>query len=540
MGGFLTLLAPLWIGQLVDSAVPSGNASQLLWITLGLIAAAVAAGWVQLVQSFALLRLEAHADSSLQAAMMDRLLSLPTPFFRHYTTGDLATRVMGINAIRNLLTGTVLQALLGSVFSFLSLTILLRYEMRMALTALMLTAVTVLVMLLLSVIQMRFIRPLLLQQSVLAGFILQFLSGITKIRMTGTESRAFRLWAQVYARQRQTLLQARSVGIALQVFQAGWLPFTSLVLFSTVLFSHNQDFSTGHFLTYNAAFGQFLLGALGLTMALGSLLQAIPYYELARPILETKPEVSEQSLSPGELTGHLRISRVRFRYTPDSPPVLQDVSLSAEPGEFIAIVGSSGAGKSSLLRILMGLDTPESGAVFYDGKDLATLDIQAVRRQMGIVLQNSRLMTGNIFLNIVGTSSLTMEDAWEAARLVGLDRDIKKMPMGMYSVVGEGGGTYSGGQRQRLIIARAIAHRPHLILFDEATSALDNRTQAIITQSLEQLQATRIVVAHRLSTIEKADRIYVLDQGRVVQVGTYQELAKQPGVFADLVKRQTN
>lgn len=538
MGGLLALLAPIWIGVLIDRVVPSGDGSQLRWIVLGLVVAAIAAGLVQLVQNLSLLRFETRADFFLQAAMLDRLLSLPASFFRTYSTGDLATRVLGINSLRTLLSGSVIQALLGTLFSLFSLGILLSYGQSLAVVALGLTATTLGILVLFSVKQASYMRPLLLMQGGIIGLVMQLLSGIAKIRVVGAEARAFRVWAESYRLQRQALFQARRWGNLLQVFLSGWLPLAMMLLFAAILRVRTAHFSTGAFLTYNAAFGQFLFSAIGLTSAINAVLQAAPYYELARPLLETPPESTATSLAPGEMTGHIRLDKVRFRYAPDAPMVLNDVTLSAEPGEFIAIVGPSGAGKSSLLRILIGLDVPESGAIFYDGADLATLEISAVRRQMGIVLQSSKLMTGNIFLNIVGASALTIEDAWDAARMVGLEEDIRRMPMGMYTVVSEGGSTFSGGQRQRLMIARAIAHRPRIVLFDEATSALDNRTQSIVTRSLEQLQATRIVIAHRLSTIEKADRIYVMSAGRVVQVGTYQELLKQPGIFAELARRQ--
>jgi ABC-type bacteriocin/lantibiotic exporter with double-glycine peptidase domain len=214
------------------------------------------------------------------------------------------------------------------------------------------------------------------------------------------------------------------------------------------------------------------------------------------------------------------------------------VSLHIEPGEFIALVGPSGSGKSTLFRLLLGFETPEAGAIYFDGQDLTTLDIQEVRRQMGVVLQNGRLLTGTILENIIGSSLLTIAEAQEAARMSGLDEDIKRMPMGLHTLVTEGGGTLSGGQRQRLLIARAVVTKPRILFFDEATSALDNRTQAIVSESLERLQATRVVIAHRLSTIINADRIFVMEGGRLVQTGTYQELIDRPGPFLELAKRQ--
>jgi ABC-type bacteriocin/lantibiotic exporter with double-glycine peptidase domain len=261
-------------------------------------------------------------------------------------------------------------------------------------------------------------------------------------------------------------------------------------------------------------------------------------FEQLTPILRAVPEIDLDKSDPGELTGDIEVQHLSFRYKADGPLVLDDVSLHVAPGEFVAIVGPSGSGKSSLLRLLLRFETPESGAVYYDGQDLAGLDVQSVRRQIGVVLQNGQLMTGAIHTNILGSTGGNIEDAWAAAKIAGLDEDINQMPMGMHTVVSQGATTFSGGQRQRLLIARAVVNRPRLLLFDEATSALDSRTQEKVSQSLERMQATRVVIAHRLSTIVNADRIFVLVGGKLVQNGTYHALLNQPGPFADLARRQ--
>ena len=232
------------------------------------------------------------------------------------------------------------------------------------------------------------------------------------------------------------------------------------------------------------------------------------------------------------------MNHASFRYSSDSPLVLRDVSFTIRPGEFVAFTGTSGSGKSTLIRLLLGFEQPLSGAIYYDGQDFAGLDLQEVRKQMGVVLQSGKLLAGDLLTNIVGNSPLTVEDAWDAARVSGMEEDIKALPMGMYTMVAEGGKTLSGGQRQRLMIARAVVNRPRILLLDEATSALDNRTQDIVSQALEGMRATRIVVAHRLSTIINADRIFVLDQGVIAESGTYNELLQKNGIFAELAKRQ--
>jgi ATP-binding cassette subfamily C protein len=246
------------------------------------------------------------------------------------------------------------------------------------------------------------------------------------------------------------------------------------------------------------------------------------------------PETDDSRAAPGTLQGEIEVSNICFRYIKDGPLILNDLSLHIKPKQFVAIVGGSGSGKSTLLRLLLGFETAESGAIFFDSKELSGIDIRMVRRQGGVVLQNAQLMSGDIFTNIVGTSvNLTIDDAWDAARAVGLAEDIEDMPMGMHTIIAEGGGGLSGGQRQRLVIARAIVHKPRILYFDEATSALDNRTQAMVTESLEKLQATRVVIAHRLSTIRNADCIFAIDRGNLIESGTYEELMQKDGYFAN-------
>jgi ABC-type bacteriocin/lantibiotic exporter with double-glycine peptidase domain len=266
---------------------------------------------------------------------------------------------------------------------------------------------------------------------------------------------------------------------------------------------------------------------------------AIPMYERAKPILTQALESQGSGDAKVQLQGSIEVSHVSFRYEPDGPLILDDVNLRIEHNEFVAVVGPSGSGKSTLLRVLLGFETPTEGGVFYDGQAMSSLDVRAVRQQIGVVLQNSRVMAGDIYSNIVGNSGRSIEDAWRAARQAALDKDVEAMPMGMHTVLSPGGGTLSGGQRQRLLIARALASRPTILFFDEATSALDNVTQAVVSESLERLRVTRVVIAHRLSTIQQADKIVVLDRGRVVEIGRFDELMQKRGVFYALAKRQT-
>jgi ABC-type bacteriocin/lantibiotic exporter with double-glycine peptidase domain len=296
--------------------------------------------------------------------------------------------------------------------------------------------------------------------------------------------------------------------------------------------------STGPFIAFNTAFATFMAAMQALADASLSLLRAVPIYERITPILETPPESDESRADPGRLKGAIAVSHVHFRYSEDSAWILKDVSFTLRPGEFVAFVGPSGCGKSTMMRLLLGFEKPGTGAIYYDGQDFSSLDARLVRQQLGVVLQESRVLPTDIFRNIVGTAQRTMDEAWEAAEMAGLADDIRQMPMGMHTVVSEGGGTFSGGQRQRLLIARALVNKPKMIFCDEATSALDNKTQAVVTQSMDRMEATRITIAHRLSTVANADRIFYFDGGQILEQGTYDELMAKNGLFAELAKRQ--
>jgi ABC-type bacteriocin/lantibiotic exporter with double-glycine peptidase domain len=365
--------------------------------------------------------------------------------------------------------------------------------------------------------------------------------GIAKFKISGTEGRAFARWASSFSAQKQLAASTRRIANFLAVFNSSFPIVALAIIFfgaSGQLNTRGAALSTGGFLAFNVAFGQLLGSVLALGGGILAMLRIVPLYARVKPIFETLPEVDSDKADPGELTGSIEVNHLAFRYSTDTPPILHDVSFSIRPGEFVAFVGASGSGKSTLLRLLLGFERPMSGAIYYDGQDLSGLDIQNVRLQMGIVLQNGKLLPGDILTNIIGSAPLTVDDAWEAVRLAGLEADIKALPMGMYTMISEGGKGLSGGQRQRLMIARAFVRKPRILVFDEATSALDNRTQEIVRQAMEQMQATRVVIAHRLSTVMKADRILVIDHGVVAQSGTYDELINREGFFAELARRQ--
>jgi NHLM bacteriocin system ABC transporter ATP-binding protein len=537
-GSLLGMFTPVATGWVFDRVIPGAERDELLLVVLALAVGAVVISLFQLTRGIAVLRLEAKTESAIQAGVWDRLLNLPAPFFRRYTAGDLADRAMGIAAIRQVLTDVALSSVLSLIFSLPYFGLLFYFDARLALLVCGLFAVVLAVTALAAARGLHYQRAVYQVRGRVAGLVLQLITGIGRLRVAAAEDRALAVWGKEFGAQRGLSFRARGVANNLAAFSAAVPVVSALVLFGTVALLPRQGLSLGTFLAFNVAFMQVLAAAAVMGSAVTSAVQVVPLYERARPILDAAPEVDVGKAVPGDLAGEIEISHVSFRYRPDGPPVLDDVSAHVRPGEFVAFVGPSGAGKSTLVRLLLGFEAPTAGSVYYDREDLAALDRQAVRRQIGVVLQDGKVLMGTIFSNIIGSALLTLDDAWEAAYLAGLDDDIADMPMGMHTVVADGGNTLSGGQRQRLMIARAVVARPRILLFDEATSALDNETQAKVSRSLERLKATRVVVAHRLSTVRNADRIYVLDGGRIVQQGKYEELIARPGLFADLAKRQ--
>ncbi|MCG6136856.1 MAG: NHLP bacteriocin export ABC transporter permease/ATPase subunit [Nostoc sp. LLA-1] len=541
----LGMLTPQAIAIIMDNAIPDSDRGLLLQIGLGLLVAALGTTLFQLTQGFAILRMETASDASTQAAVWDRLLNLPVSFFRTYTTGDLQSRVSSITTIRRQLSGKTLINLITSLFALFYLGQLFYYNFKLALVAVAVAVVVIAFTSLSGVLLLRKVRPLLELQGDIFGQTVQLINGISKLHVAGAEDRAFASWSKNYSRQVKLELSTQQVEDFVALFNTLMPTLTSGILFwfTISLFEEAQTsggigLSLGTFLAFNAAFGNFIRGATDLSNTVTDVLQVVPQWQRTQPILATIPEVDLSKADPGKLVGRIVVDHVTFCYRSDGALTLDDVSISAEPGEFIALVGASGSGKSTIFRLLLGFETPESGTVYYDGQDLSGLDVAAVRRQLGVVLQGGQLTAASIFDNIAGGAQITLDEAWEAARMSGFADDIATMPMEMHTVISEGGGNLSGGQRQRLLIARALALKPRILLFDEATSALDNRTQAIVSESLDKLQVTRIAIAHRLSTIRNAHRIYVLQAGRVVQQGTFQELAAVEGLFSQLMARQ--
>jgi NHLM bacteriocin system ABC transporter ATP-binding protein len=540
LSAMLGALVPIATGFLFEWVVPRAELNQLAAVIIGLALAVFGAGSFELVKSVALVRLEARMEGLLQPAVMQRLLSLPVGFFRNFGTGDLTDRILGVQRMRRMIAGTTVVSLLSTGFAVVGFAVILIYSGKLALLALGVVCIGAFVTVILNVAQLRQEREAAEIGGREDGLILQMIQGIGKLRVSASEPRLFGIWAGIYTRRRTALVKGQRFANLRAAFYGIYPIAASLLLYRFASGGSNAEaaLGLGAFLAVSTAFGQLLAATVSGGDALAGILGALPLFERLRPVVTAAPEGRADKADPGPLTGTIELSGVSFRYAPDAPLILDDLSLRIEPGEFVAIVGPSGSGKSTLQRLLLGFETPESGDILYQGRSIGGLDASALRRRIGVVLQNARIMSGSIFENITAGLPYSLEEAWEAARMAGIAEEIEAMPMGMHSLLMEGATTLSGGQLQRVVIARALIGKPQVLIFDEATSALDNASQAVVTASLNRLHATRIVIAHRLSTIREADRIYVMDRGRIVESGDFQSLMDQGGAFATLASRQ--
>ena len=536
----LAMLAPaVLLGVFADEVAPAGRVGTLAWLTAGMLLLALTAGLLEVMEGTALMRLEGRAAARLTAALWDRLLNLPAVFFRNFTAGDLATRAMAFHDLRNHLSGVVMGALLSTVFLLPTFVLLFLYDTSMGWLGLAGGLASLTVTVTLGLRQVPHHRRSLAAERSTAGVLLQLIGAARKLRSTGKEWTAFTRWAHGYREQKRSEMNVGALNEHLVAFTAAAPLLATAALFAVTLEAGPDTLSTGAFLTVYAAFMVLMSAIAALGRFASDVAAIVPAGEQVSPILEAAPRGAAGDAPAPELRGDVRLDNVSFRYAEGGPPVLRDVSIHVRPGEFVALVGGTGAGKSTVLRIVLGLEKPSSGVVYYDGHDLERVNRRAVRRQVGVVVQDGSLQPRTLRDNIIGLATdLTLDDAWRAARLAAVDGDIRAMPMGMLTVVTESSQVFSGGQVQRILLAAALVRRPRVLLLDEATSFLDNNVQAQVMARIEQLAVTRIVVAHRLSTVRKADRIYVLDKGRVAQQGTFAELIETPGVFRDLALRQ--
>lgn len=481
-------------------------------------------------------RLSMQLDLSVSAATMARVLLLPADFFKQYSSGELSSRVQSANSLCSMLVSNVMVTGLTSVFSLVYITQIFQYAPGLVIPALCILLVTVAFTVLNTMLSISENRKQLHVSAKKDGMGYALITGIQKIKLSGAEKRVFSRWLRVYTEEVK-----HTYGLPKILLLSGTIS-TAISLVGTIIlyfFAVKTGVSVSDYYAFTTANGMMSGAFLSVAGIALNFAKIRPIMEMAKPILETVPEISEEKQMVTKLSGAIELNNVSFRYSEDMPLVLNNLSLKIEAGQYVAIVGKTGCGKSTLLRLLLGFEKPEQGAIYYDGKDLETLDQQSLRKRIGTVLQDGKLFQGDIYSNIViSAPQLTLEDAWKAAEIAGIAEEIRAFPMGMHTWISEGSGGISGGQRQRLMIARAVAPKPRILFFDEATSALDNITQKKVSEALGRLDCTRIVIAHRLSTIKECDRILVLDGGRVIEDGTYDELIRKNGFFAELVERQ--
>ena len=542
LGALLALAAPVLTGRLLAEFIPRVDTQMWIAALAAICLAAFGNAMFGLVRAFAMLRIEARIDEYVQAGIWSRLLSLRMSFFRGFSSADLADRVNGVTEIRLLLTGATTAAVVSAIFSLASYALLFYYSWSLALVAGALVIVLMGANWFFAVGQISHYRSSFRIQGIIDSLVYQMLVGLPKLRVANATVYALSRWADRFAEQKRESLAARQWHAAQSAFNSMFTPLATLGLFAFIWFGLIVDeervlFDLASFLSFSAAFGQFSAAMVGLASTVSVIVSVLPLFERVRPILQGEPEESDEGLRVHDFAGQIEFANVSFRYGTSDTNALDSVSFHIRPGDFVAFVGPSGSGKSTIFRLLLGFERPASGTIFLDGHDLSHLDMSVVRSHLGVVMQDGGLLPVSILKNIESTRPLTMDEAWEAAEAAGIADEIRAMPMGMHTVLSESGGL-SGGQKQRLLIARALARKPRILLFDEATSALDNRTQAHVQRSLQGRALTRVVVAHRVSTVRDADRIYVMDGGRIVETGKYDELIERGGSFTELARRQ--
>ena len=530
------MVEPRVFGLVTGSVLKSRNLQLLGGIGVFLLCSAFSANLIGLVRTLLMNRINTRTSQAVEASVMMRILSLPVSFFRDYSSGELASRASSVSSLCNMIISNIFSTGLSSLMSLLYIAQIFSFAPALVWPSVLIVLATVVVSAAGSLVQIGISRKKMKLAAEESGMTYAVLNGIQKIRLAGSEKRVFARWGRLYARN------ARLEYNPPAFVKYNGLVISAITLIGTIVLYYlavSTGVAANEYYAFDAAYGRLTGAFSALTGIAISVASIKPVLEMAEPILKAEPEVATDKQPVSQVSGHIEMSHVTFRYDEQSPYILEDMNLDIRAGEYVAIVGRTGCGKSTLVRLLLGFEKPEKGAIFYDRHDLNSLDPRSLRRHIGVVIQNGQLFQGDIFSNIaISAPQLTLEEAWEAAETAGIAQDIREMPMGMQTIISEGQGGISGGQKQRLMIARAIAPKPKILIFDEATSALDNKTQKQVSEALDRLKCTRIVIAHRLSTIRNCDRILVMDSGAIIEEGTYEQLIEKNGRFAELVARQ--
>ena len=538
MGGSaaLGLLSPMFTKWLFSDVLESGRGDVLLALAAFMICYSICRLCFSAFQSLINSRIGIKQNIAVQAAVMNRIMSLPPTFFKKYASGELSSRSSYVQSLCSTLFNTVGMTGLSSLFSFIYIGQIFTFAPSLVIPSIVVTLTTIALSLITTYAQMKISREKMELSSKTSGLTYSTITGIQKVKLAGAEKRMFARWAKYYAREAQleynppAFLKLSGM-LTLAVSLVG-----TLVLYAIAV---KNNVSVSDYYAFNSAYGMVASAFTAISGIAITVANIRPTLEMAKPIMEAEPEMQDGKEIITKLSGSIELNHVTFRYDDSMPNVIDDLSLKVKPGEYLAIVGATGCGKSTLMRLLLGFEKPQKGSIFYDRKDISHVDLESLRKKIGSVMQDGKLFLGDIYSNIViSAPQLTLDDAWKAAEIASIAEDIRKLPMGMNTLISEGQGGISGGQKQRLMIARAVAPGPKVLMFDEATSALDNLTQKHVSDAIDSLKCTRIVIAHRLSTIRHADRIIFLKDGKIVEDGTYDELIAAEGFFAELVERQ--
>ena len=532
----LGLLSPMFTKWLFSDVLESQDIQVLVALAIFMICFSISNLCFRSYQALINSRIGIKQNIAVQAAIMNRIMSLPPSFFKKYSAGELSQRSNYVQSLCSTLFSTIGMTGLTSVFSLIYIGQIFVFAKSLVVPSLIVTAATLVLSLTTTYAQLKITKEKMEISSKTAGLTYSTITGIQKIKLAGAEKRMFSRWAKFYSSQAQleynppAFLKLSST-ISLAVSLIG-----TMVIYAVAI---KNKVSVSDYYAFNTAYGMVSSAFMSVVSIAMTVANIRPTLDMAKPIMEAEPENHEGKENITSLRGGIEISHVSFRYDENMPNVIDDLSLTVRSGEYLAIVGATGCGKSTLMRLLLGFETAQKGSIMYDKKDIAKIDPESLRKQMGVVTQDGKLFLGDIYSNIVITApQLSLDEAWEAAKIASIDEDIKAMPMGMHTIISEGQGGISGGQKQRLMIARAVAPKPKILMFDEATSALDNITQKKVSEAVDSLKCTRIVIAHRLSTIQHADRIIYLENGHIVEEGKYEDLIAKNGRFAELVERQ--
>lgn len=532
----LGMVTPRITYYLYGKVLDYGSMALLTGAVLTLLCVTIATTLISAVKGILNANISTRMNLAVESAVMMRVLSLPVDFFKKYSSGELSNRVGYMNSLCSMMFDAIFSTGMTAVFSFVYIGQIFRFASALAVPAIVITLLLFVWSVAVAFVQMHITEKQMMEAGKESGMVYALINGIAKIKNAGAEKRAFARWSRQYVKAARYLYQPPAF------LKLSGVITMAISLLGTIIMYYEairSGVSMADYMAFNSAYGMVSGAFLSLAGIAATVAQIKPVLKMVQPILETEPEVDEGRPVVTRLRGSIELNNVSFRYNDTMPNVIDNLSLKIRPGQYVAIVGQTGCGKSTLMRILLGFEKPQKGAVYYDGKDIATMDLKSLRQHIGVVMQNGGLFQGDVYSNItISAPQLTLEQAWEAAEMAGMAEDIRQMPMGMNTLISEGQGGISGGQRQRLMIARAIAPKPRILMFDEATSALDNITQKKVSESLNKLKCTRIVIAHRLSTICHCDRIIVLDKGKIVEDGTYEELLEKGGYFSGLVERQ--